>query len=99
MPSRSSADFEHVEAFVGDAQVVEDLHDLAGKSALRKLRRALHEQHHVVGLHFIVDELIDAHEISVLLSGVTPASLPIYVAQKPPPAQAELAAIHEGFGA
>src|SRR5450756_2641142 len=52
---------QHVEAFVGDAQVVEDLHHLPGKPALRKLRRALHEQHHVVSLHFIDDELLDAH--------------------------------------
>ncbi len=86
MPSRSSVEFEHVEPFVGDAQVIEDLHHLAGKSALRELRRALHEQHHVVTLHFIVDELLDAHEISVLFGGDA-ASLPIYVAQIPAPAQ------------
>jgi hypothetical protein len=41
--------------------MIEDLHHLAGKSAHRKLRRALHEKHDVVCLHFIVDELLDTH--------------------------------------
>jgi hypothetical protein len=41
--------------------MVEDLNDLAGKTALRKLRRALHEQDDVVALHLVVDELADAH--------------------------------------
>lgn len=53
--------FENVEAFVADTDVVEDLNDLTGKPALRELRRALHEQHDVVRLHFVVDELLDAH--------------------------------------
>ena len=83
MPSRRSSDSEHVEAFVGDAEVIEDLHDLPGKSALRKLRRALHEQHHVVGLHFVVDELLDGHGSSVLLGGTSGAALTsIYVPEK-----------------
>src|SRR5579862_2692454 len=51
--------FEHVEAFIRHAQVIEDLHDLAGEAAHRELRRALHEQHDVVGLYLIVDELLD----------------------------------------
>jgi hypothetical protein len=41
--------------------MIEDLHDLTGESALRKLRRAFHEQDDVVALHLVVDELIDAH--------------------------------------
>ena len=52
---------EHVEAFVGHAEVVEDLHDLGRESAHRELRITLHEQHDVVALHFIVDELVDGH--------------------------------------
>src|SRR6185312_7026712 len=52
---------ENIEALVADADVVEDLHHLAGKTALRELRRALHEKHDVVRLHFAVDELLDAH--------------------------------------
>ena len=44
-----------------DADVIEDLDHLAREPALRKLRRALHEQHDVVGLHFVLDELLDAH--------------------------------------
>ncbi len=55
------AGLENVQALVGDADVIENLDHLARESALRKLRRALHEQHDVVGLHFIVDELFDAH--------------------------------------
>src|SRR6516162_2424535 len=50
-----------VETLIADANVVEDLHDLPRKAALRKLRRTLHEQHHVVRFHFSVDELLDAH--------------------------------------
>ncbi len=53
--------FKNVQALVADPDVIEDLDHLAGKTALRKLRRALHEQHDVVRLHFIVDELLDAH--------------------------------------
>ena len=58
--------FQNVQALVADPDVIEDLHHLTGKTALRKLRRPLHEQHDVVRLHFIVDELLDAH-IRVLL--------------------------------
>jgi hypothetical protein len=43
--------------------MVEDLHDLAGKSAHRKLWRAFHEQHHIVSFDFIIDELLDCHGI------------------------------------
>src|SRR5262245_3445225 len=56
--------FKNVDAFVSHPEMVEDLHDLAGKAAHRKLRRAFHEQHDVVCLHFIVDELLDSHGIS-----------------------------------
>src|SRR5580704_4089955 len=51
--------FQHVEALIGHAQVIQDLYDLAGEAAHRELRRALHEQHDVVALYFIVDELLD----------------------------------------
>src|SRR5580700_9964275 len=52
---------ENVETLVGHAQIIEDLHHLPRKSAHRKLRRSLHEQNDVVGLHLIVDELFDGH--------------------------------------
>src|SRR5450631_4214671 len=39
---------QHVEPFVGDAQVVENLHHLPGKPALRKLRRALLKHNNAV---------------------------------------------------
>ena len=61
MPLRRSADFENVQTLVADADVVEDLNHLTGETALRKLRRSLHEQHDVVRLHFVVDELLNAH--------------------------------------
>jgi hypothetical protein len=46
--------------------MIEDLHHLTGKTALWKLRRPLHKQYDVVRLHFVVNELLDAH-IRVLL--------------------------------
>src|SRR5215472_8937001 len=52
---------EHVEPFVGHAEMIEDLHDLPGEAAHRELRRALHEQHHLVRLDLIIDELVDGH--------------------------------------
>src|ERR1700761_1357137 len=70
--------FENVQTLIADPDVIEDLHHLAGKTALRKLRRALHEQHDVVRLHFIVDELLDAHSFFPL--GRAPAAQP---AQRP----------------
>src|SRR5215475_2173504 len=54
---------KHVDAFVGDAEMIEDLNHLSRKSAHWKLRRSLHEQYYVVSLHFVVDELLDAHGI------------------------------------
>jgi len=50
-----------IEPLVADADVIENLHHLPGEAALRKLRRSLHEQHDVVRLHFVVNELLDAH--------------------------------------
>src|SRR5512146_2893828 len=73
--------FQHVDTFVTDAEMVEDLDDLPRKSAHRKLRRALHEEHHVVALHFIVDELLDTHGISSCWAAQPPRS-PIYVPKK-----------------
>src|SRR6478672_5006433 len=78
--------FEHIDAFVGHAEMVKDLDHLPGKSAHRKLRRALHEQHDVVGLHFIIDELLDAHGISSCWAAWPPRSR-IYVSHKTPPPQ------------
>src|SRR3954465_5951863 len=66
--------FKHVEALVADPDVVEDLHHLAGKTALRKLRRSLHEQHDVLRLHFVVDELLDVH-LDFLLAAHAPCGM------------------------
>src|ERR1700751_4945086 len=52
---------EDVEPLIGYAEVVEDLHGLAGEAAHRELRRALHEQNDVVSLYFVVDQLVDGH--------------------------------------
>ncbi|PAV67363.1 hypothetical protein WR25_13937 [Diploscapter pachys] len=46
---------QHVDAFVADAEMVEDRHRAAGKAALREQRAALHEQHHRVVLYDGVD--------------------------------------------
>src|SRR5690606_38190246 len=51
---------QDVDALIFHAEIVEDLDDLTGETALRETRRALHEKHDVVGLHFIVDEIVDA---------------------------------------
>src|SRR2546427_2690734 len=63
--------FEHVQALIAHAEMIENLHYLPGKSAHRKLRRALHEQHHVVALDLIVDELLDGHRIPHLSAART----------------------------
>ncbi|CVI61865.1 hypothetical protein AGR9A_Cc80122 [Agrobacterium salinitolerans str. Hayward 0363] len=51
---------KHVDALVLDAEIIEDLYHLAGKTALRKLRGALHEKNDVVALHFAVDHVVNA---------------------------------------
>ena len=51
---------QHVDAFVVDAEIVEDLDDLALEAALRKARRALHEHNHFIALHFAVDVVANA---------------------------------------
>src|SRR6202021_2276452 len=66
---------QDVETLVADPDVIENLHHLPGETALRKLRCPFHEQHDVVRLHFIFDELFDAH-IRFLL-GTTPATQPL----------------------
>src|SRR5262245_18324754 len=53
--------FEHVDAFVLHAEIIEDLHHLAVEAGLRELRRSLHEQHHVVAFDLVIDPLLDAH--------------------------------------
>jgi hypothetical protein len=50
---------EAIHGFIVHAQIIQDLHDLARKAALWKVRRAFHEQDHLVvvdcGLNFILD--------------------------------------------
>jgi hypothetical protein len=72
---------EHVQALIGHAEVIEDLHHLPGKPAHRELRRALHEQHHVVAFDLVVDELVDGHGIPRLpAERGAPQPLMLYVA-------------------
>src|SRR5712672_655995 len=47
----------HIERLVSDPDVFENLDQLTRKSALRKLRRAFHEEHDVVRPYFVLDEL------------------------------------------
>src|SRR5579863_2013583 len=49
---------ENTDPFERRADVIEDLHDLAGKAAHRKLRRALHEQHDRVFGDFLFDLIL-----------------------------------------
>src|SRR5262249_53207449 len=78
--------FEHVETLIGHDEIIEDLHDLAGEAAHRKLRRALHEQHHLVSLDLVVDELIDGHSrlpcwTAAIPRRISSARRAVYVAQ------------------
>src|SRR5690606_5619060 len=51
-----------------DAEIVENLHHLSGKAALRKAWSALHEQHDVVPGNFITNEFLNsAHSGSPFL--------------------------------
>src|SRR4029077_13011839 len=53
--------FQHIQSFVSDAEMIQDLHHLPGESAHRELWRALHEHDHVIALNLISDELLDRH--------------------------------------
>src|SRR6266849_494555 len=53
----------HIERLVSDPDIFENLDQLTRKSALRKLRRAFHEEHDVVRPYFVLDELFDAHDL------------------------------------
>src|SRR5215216_6223516 len=50
--------FENVDPFEGHADMIEDLNDATREAAHRDVGGALHEQHDVVRLHLIVDDLI-----------------------------------------
>src|SRR5690606_18853214 len=64
---------QNVDALILHTEIVEDLNDLTGETALRETRRALHEKHDVVGLHFIRDEIVDAGHLRSFPS-ITPKS-------------------------
>jgi hypothetical protein len=57
MPWRMSSASSTLMPLIRHAEVVEDLDDLAGEAAHRELRRALHEEHHVV-LHLGFDLVV-----------------------------------------
>uniref|UniRef100_A0A0N4ZXX1 LigA n=1 Tax=Parastrongyloides trichosuri TaxID=131310 RepID=A0A0N4ZXX1_PARTI len=50
---------KHIDADEGRAHVVEDLHRQRGEAAARRVRRALHEQDHVMLGHGLGDEGVD----------------------------------------
>ena len=54
---------EYVHTLVVDAEIIENLYNLAGKAALRKAGRALHEEHHVLALHFALDVVVDTAHV------------------------------------
>ena len=51
---------KHVDRLVIHTDVIQHLDNLAGEPTLREFRGALHEEHDVVGLDFVVDEIVDA---------------------------------------
>src|SRR5690606_19158355 len=48
--------FQNVGGLILDAEVVQDLDDLPGKTALWEIGGALHEQENIAGLDLLVDE-------------------------------------------
>jgi hypothetical protein len=63
--------FENVDPFEGRADLVEDLHHLAGKAAHRKLRRAFHEQHDRIFGDFLFDLILNiGHRANLVAAGV-----------------------------
>src|SRR5262249_14569506 len=50
---------KNVEVLIVDAEIVENLYHPAGETALREGLRALHEEHHVMPLHLLIDPVVD----------------------------------------
>src|SRR3546814_1094974 len=60
-----SSDLQHVNAFIINAQVIQNSDGAAGKATLRKQRRSLHEQHNVGRFYNLSDTPLDiAHKHS-----------------------------------
>src|SRR3546814_12103586 len=56
---------QHVNAFIINAQVIQNSDGAAGKATLRKQRRSLHEQHNVGRFYNLSDTPLDiAHKTS-----------------------------------
>ena len=71
---------QHVDAFVVDAEIVENLDHLPGEATLRKTGRALHEKNNVAAFDFVIDEFVDAgHRKSSSDRGKGPAFLSLIV--------------------
>src|SRR3954471_2185752 len=66
---------EDVDGLVLHGEMIEDRDGAAGKAALRKERRALHEQHDVVILYNFLDAVADVGHFIFLYSGTPVASL------------------------
>jgi hypothetical protein len=50
-----------IHRLIGDVQIIQDLDDLAGKTALRKVRRSFHEQDNVVVVDRRLDFILGSH--------------------------------------
>ena len=61
--------FEHIDALIGHAQMVENLHDLTGETAHRKIRRAFHEEHDIIAGDFVFDLRLHVGHVSIPLIG------------------------------
>src|SRR5437016_2124082 len=80
------------------------MHRLRSETAHRRLRRALHEQHHIVALDLVFDEFVDAHGSFLLAPRGSPGVAPRsdrspYVAQRPPQPKRNLEPGVQGWSA
>ena len=86
---------QHVHTRVWRADVIQNLHDLAGKAALGKLRRALHEEHHIGARDLRLDLILNAHLAQSFDSGRhAPQHMLIHIIQDWLPCHAMLTSPH-----
>src|SRR3546814_18591121 len=58
---------QDIDALVIKTEVIENLDDLPGETALGKLRSALHEEDNIVRLYFIGDEFLNSAHLMILV--------------------------------
>ena len=58
---------QHIDAFEVHADIIENLHNLAGEAAHRKLMCALHEKDNVIAVDFGFDAILNCHGLGPCL--------------------------------